>query len=200
MLRNTVLFIFIILFFTSCLKTYPDYYKFKYVQSTEITDFKAATNKLVMQMENKLLSIKPRVNSKYIYVVDFVNIRNLELTSQLGFFLSSEVKAHVSNKFDLNVKEIEYMKYFKFGVDGSKLLSRDLDEVNMNNLNQTYALVGTYAITQRQLIMYLKLIDMSNGNILKTTSHSIELTEEIMKLEEVVPNKKRAAVRPRVVL
>lgn len=198
MIKNIILASLLTVFFTSCVNTYPDYYKFKYLRSTKLTDFKGETKKLLMQMEDKLLQIKPKVRNKFIYVVDFVNIKNLELTSQLGFFLSTEIKAHVSNEFDISVKELEYMKYLKFGNDGSKLLSRDLDEVNMSNVDKTFALVGTYAITQRQLIMYLKLIDMKTGNILKTTSRSTVLTEEIMKLEEVprsTPN-----LRPRMVL
>lgn len=186
-----VIFSFIILFiFTGCIKEYPEYYKVKYILSTKITDFSKPTENLLLQMGDKLSYVTQKVKGKHIYVVDFVNIQNLETTSQLGLFLSSEIKKHVSYHFDLNVRELEYMQYFKLGVNGSKLLSRDNNEIIMDNLDKTYALVGTYAITQRQLILYLKLIDMKKGTILTTTSEKIELTDEIINLEK---EKRRAS-------
>lgn len=161
----------------------PNYYKFKYFLSTEITDFKTPTERLLTKMNDKLLYIGPQVLDKYIYVVDFVNIKNLDLTSQLGFFLSTEIKSNIAHLYGYKIKELEYMKYFKMNESGTKLLSRDTKDIS-NNFEKTYALVGTYAITQRQLILYLKLIEMKSGNILSTTSESIEITDEIIELEK----------------
>ena len=160
-----------------------NYYKFKYFLSTEITDFKTPTENLLLKMNPKLLSIGPQIIDKQIYVVDFMNIKNLDLTSQLGLFLSSEVKSNVSHLYGYKIRELEYMKYFKMNETGTKLLSRDTKDI-LKDFEKTYALVGTYAITQRQLILYLKLIDMKSGNILSTTSESIEITDEILQLEK----------------
>ena len=110
------LFLSILTIFTiqGCvLKESSDYYKFKYILSTKITDFKEPTEKLVLQMNDKLLAISPRIIDKYLYVTDFMNIKNLNTTSELGLFLSSEVKSNIAKFYGYKVKELEYMKYFK---------------------------------------------------------------------------------------
>lgn len=196
-MNKFILLVLILLNFQGCMVEQQNYYKFKYLLSTEITDFKTPTEKLLMKMNDRLLYIGPQVMDKYIYVVDFMNIKNLDLTSQLGFFLSTEIKSNISHFYGYRVKELEYMKYFKMNESGTKLLSRDTKDVS-NNFEKTYALVGTYAITQRQLILYLKLIEMKSGNILSTTSESIEITDEIIDLEK--NNKINTESRPHLVL
>ena len=163
-------------FIGEVIKETSDYYKFKYILSTKITDFKEPTEKLVLQMNDKLLAISPRIIDKYLYVTDFMNIKNLNTTSELGLFLSSEVKSNIAKFYGYKVKELEYMKYFKLDDTGSKLLSRDTKDI-LNDFEKTYALVGTYVITQRQVILYLKLIEMKSGVVISTTSESIEITE-----------------------
>ena len=195
---NLLVLIFVSLFFNACVNEYPDYYKAKYVLPTNVTNFNALAEDLVDDMHKDILSIVPK-SRKVIYVSDFVNIQNLEVTSQLGFFLSSEVKAYVTSQYNLNIKEIEYTKYLKFNDTGFRTLSRDYDEINKDNFNKSYILAGTYAITQRQLILYLKLIDMKTGNLVRASSKSINLTEEIMKLEEKNSNSSNV-LRPRLVL
>lgn len=197
-MRNFFIYIFIFFNFQGCVVLeYPDYYKLKYVLSTKITDFKTPTEKLLFKMNDNLLYIGPHIIDKYIYVVDFMNVKNLKLTSQLGLFLSSEIKSNITSFYGFKVKELEYMKYFKIDESGTKLLSRNRDDI-LNNFEKTYALVGTYAITQRQLILYLKLIDMNTGIIMATTSESIEITEEIIEMEKTY--KKEISTRPHLVL
>lgn len=194
------IFVSLIIMFTfqGCLIEHQNYYKFKYLQSTEITDFRIPIEKLLIKMNERLLNIRPYIIDKHIYVVDFMNIKNLDLTSQLGFSLSSEVKSSVTYLFGYKIKELEYMKYFKIDESGTKLLSRNINDVS-NTFEKTYALIGTYVVTQRQLILYLKLIDMTSGNILATTSESIEITDEILEMEKNY-RKEKINLKPHVVL
>lgn len=198
MKKITFILLPLFLLFTGCINEYPEYYKAKYVLSTNVTDFNELAQDLVDDMDKDIISIIPK-SKRVIYVSDFVNIQNLEVTSQLGFFLSSEVKSYVTSKYNLNIKEIEYTKYLKFNETGLRALSRDYDEINKDNINKSYILAGTYAITQRQLILYLKLIDMKTGNLVRATSKSINLTDEVIKLEEN-NNQNRPMLRPRLVL
>lgn len=198
MKKITFILLPLFLLFTGCINEYPEYYKAKYLLSTNVTDFNELAQDLVDDMDKDIISIIPK-SKRVIYVSDFVNIQNLEVTSQLGFFLSSEVKSYVTSKYNLNIKEIEYTKYLKFNETGLRTLSRDYDEINKDNINKSYILAGTYAITQRQLILYLKLIDMKNGNLVRATSKSINLTDEVIKLEEN-NNQNRPILRPRLVL
>jgi TolB-like protein len=193
---SKIFFITILLIFTGCGITS----KFPYFEGTKVTDFKTPTEKLVSGMKDKLLSISPRILNKHIYVVDFVNVKNLDVTSQLGPSLSLEVKSHISKMFNYRIKELEYMKYFKISENGAKLSSRDLNDI-MNDTDRTYALVGSYLITDQQLMMYLKLIDMKTGDILSTTSQSIAVTDEILNMERNVQKDENVVSgRPRLVL
>ncbi len=195
-IRNTFFILILPFLFSACLKTYPDYYKLKYFQSTKTTNLKAHTNRLVDGLSSEISSILPRMNQS-IYVIDFVNLENLKTTSQLGFLLSSEVKTHIIQKFHIPIKELEYTKYIKIGKNGTKNLSRDIDDINTKEIKKTFAFVGTYSITQRQLILYLKLINMKTGNILGMSSHYMSLTDEIIKLEN---QENKPVLKPHVVL
>ena len=89
------LFLLILTIFTiqGCvLKESSDYYKFKYILSTKITDFKEPTEKLVLQMNDKLLTIGPRIIDKYLYVTDFMNIKKSKYNFRIRSFLSSRSK------------------------------------------------------------------------------------------------------------
>ncbi|MDY0326635.1 MAG: FlgO family outer membrane protein [Arcobacteraceae bacterium] len=122
---------------------------------------------------------------KDFYVVDFVNIENLENKSQLGFILSNHLK---SNFFkvcsDLTIKEIELGKNIKLGRNGSKILTRELDELKSKVVEENSNIViGTYAITTDRLMIFLKVIDLETGIIKSSTSTATPLTAEILGLE-----------------
>jgi len=109
----------------------------------------------------------------------------LENHSELGFILSSEVKSSVTQQFGHSIYEIEFAKYLKFGSNGSKLLSRKVGEIRNKELSgSSYALIGTYAFTQRQIIFYLKIVDLTNGVIIKASTIKRNLTDEIILLEQ----------------
>ncbi len=180
-----ILGIFVVTFFfegCSLINEYTDSYKFKYQHSTAVTDFSKVTDILITQLEP---TIKQLSKKTPIYVIDFTNLEYLENFSELGFLLSSEIKTHVTQKYNLKVKQIEYMKYLKIGKAGTKLFSRKVQDLKTTNLlNCTYALVGTYAFTQRQLILYLNLVELKTGIIIKSATYSTIQTDEIIHLEQ----------------
>jgi hypothetical protein len=101
-----------------------------YSSSNKTTDFKTPTEKLILNMNDKLLYIGPKILGKYIYVVDFVNVKNLNVTSQLGPSLSLEIKSHISCMYGYRIKELEYMNYyFKINEKGTKLSSREVNDL-----------------------------------------------------------------------
>jgi TolB-like protein len=111
--------------------------------------------------------------------------------------LSEEVKTIVTQKLDLPIISIEYMQYLKLGKMGTSFLTRDLKQVANKKINSnTYALVGTYTFTKRQLILYLKLIDLTNGVILKSSTRAKNLTDEIIQFELIRPEKQPTIYRP----
>lgn len=160
-----------------------DSFKFKYLHLTTTTNFTDLTEDLLAQLCSEI----QEVNSDKIpfYVVDFTNLKDLENHSELGFMLSDELKTQVTQMCDIPVYAIEYTKYLKIGANGTKFLSRDLDDLNMKKADRnSYALVGTYAFTQRQLILYLKLIDLRTGVIIKSATEKTLITDEIIHLEK----------------
>jgi len=179
--------LFLISLFTGCsmVKTSDDSFKFKYFQSTSTTNFDALTENLLSDICPTLQDIKSK--TKYIspiYVTDFVNLEDLDNNSKLGFILSDSLKTNVTQNCNWPIKEVEFTKYLSLGKNGTKLLSRNVSYIKDGNLDQnTYALVGTYIITQRQLMIYLKLINLKNGVILKSSSKRLSLTDELKTLE-----------------
>lgn len=170
----------------SLINSSQESYKFKYFQSTEVTNFHLLTKELLKDLSLTILEIKSkRKNISPLYVTDFVNIKELKNKSQLGFILSDTLKTNITQDLNWPIYQIEFTKYLKVGTKGTNLMSRDVDELKYKNIDEnTYALVGTYAITQRQLILSLKLVNLKNGVILKSASKGIKLTDEIIKFEE----------------
>lgn len=170
---------------TSIIKESEDSFKLKYYQSTATTNFNSLVEDLLDQICPTIKSMTTKRNNKPFYVVDFVNIKDLENNSELGFLLSDELKTLITQKCNRTVYSIEYTKYMKIGEYGTDILSRDLDELNRTKINRnTYALVGSYAITQRQLILYLKLVNLRTGVIHKAATKSRNLTDEILDFEK----------------
>lgn len=183
--------------FTGCslINSSQDSIKFKYYQSTGMTNFHILTQNLLKDLSPTILDIKSkkRIISP-LYVTDFVNIRSLANRSQLGFILSDELKTNITQDLNWPIYQIEFSKYLKVGGNGTSILSRDTDDLKYKNIDDnTYALVGTYAITQRQLLLYLKLINLKNGVILKSATKRLTLTDEIINLE-----KKKEEIQPQV--
>lgn len=159
---------------------------FKHIQLTNSTNFEWITYNLLNDLfypicediQEKTKGVMP------IYVVDFVNLQSLENQSELGFILSNNVKSQVTQKCNTPIYSLEYAKYLKMGKNGSSMLTRDTNEMAATKMNKnTYALVGSYMITQRQLITYLKMIDLNSGLILKSVTDRATLTEEVQRLE-----------------
>jgi len=176
-----------IIFFNGCflnnfVNEYDDSYKLKYYRSTAVTDFTDISNDLLSQLCDTL---KKLPKSQPLTVIDFTNIKELENYSELGFVLSEEIKTLVTQKCNWSVQQLEFMRYLKVGANGTKLLSRDFQDIKNEQLQDNgYALIGTYAFTQRQLILYLKLVDLSNGVIIKSATQRTTLTDEIISLEK----------------
>lgn len=135
--------------------------------------------------------------SSILYITDFVNIASLENTSQLGFILASNTKVAILNNdtnTDTNdkkakktiIKELTIGKNIKIGKQGIKLLSRELSKLKTTKiLANSQVLVGTYAITSKQLIVYLKLINLDTDELLFSKTTSVPITDEILELEGI---------------
>ncbi|PHO17355.1 hypothetical protein CPU12_11005 [Malaciobacter molluscorum LMG 25693] len=118
-----------------------------------------------------------------VLVSDFVNIDKLENRSRLGFLLSATLKDRLLAN-NITVKEIELRKHFALGENGFNVLSRDTNDINTKIDNARYAFVGTYSITTKTLIVFIKLIDLQTGNIILSSQESTFITDEILDLEK----------------
>ncbi|RLD40587.1 MAG: hypothetical protein DRI86_15020 [Bacteroidetes bacterium] len=184
----------LVFFFNACVSSdtqvleYTEANKLKYQHSTDITNFSLLTEKLL----NDLCPTLNKLNkSTPLLVIDFTNIKELENHSELGFLLSEEIKTHTTQKCDWTINQIEFMRYLKIGANGTKLFSRDSQDIKYEEIKENgYALVGTYAFTQRQLILYLKIINLKTGVIIKSSTATTLLTDEIIWLEKKAENTK----------
>ncbi len=145
------------------------------------TNFFALTHYLIEPICQKIES------NKILYVTDFVNESNFSNKSQLGFLLSNNLKVNVLDNYckkDIEIKSFELAENLKIGGDGSKILSRKLMELRIKNLDDcNQILVGTYIFTKKQVIFYLKLINLESGNIVSSNYIATPLTFELEELE-----------------
>ena len=189
--------IFLSLLFSSC--AYKD-------PISGSNNFHSLVSKLVDESASK---IKKNVSSEDVILVsDFVNLDKLKNKSQLGFLLSSMLKDSLVSQ-NIIVREIELGKEFEFGGSGFNMLTRNKDNISTSKITkERYAVVGTYSITSKSLNLFIKLIDIRNGNILSSSYERTDIDNEILDLEgekQQLPeeNKKQQSttnVRPHVVL
>lgn len=145
-------------------------------------DFQSLVSGMV---ETSYKKIQKRVSKEEVILVsDFVNIDKLENHSKLGFLLSETLKNSLSSK-DIIIREIELAKNFKIGEHGFNILSRNQHEVYDEIVEANFAMVGTYSITSKRLIVFIKLIDIHSGHILSSSSKSVMIDDEISQLENV---------------
>jgi hypothetical protein len=178
------LFVFtIILVFTGCIA-----YKKDNDFTKRSTNFSLLVNKL-----SKTICSSIDKNS-ILYVTDFVNETNLKNISQLGFLLSNELKVDILRKScakNVSLKEFQLAKNLQIGKQGSRVLTRDLNKIKIKNLqDDKQILVGSYMLTKKQLIVFLKLINLKSGNSVSSSSVSTPLTQEIQELEGINTTKK----------
>jgi|GEM_PF-566273 hypothetical protein len=171
-LKYVTISIFLVLFFTSCSYKNP-------ISGTN--NLHSLVSKLVDESATK---IKQNVSSQDVILVsDFVNLDKLKNKSQLGFLLSSMLKDSLVSQ-NLIVREIELGKEFEYGKNGFNLLTRNRDKIAADKLNkEKYAVVGTYSITSKSLNVFIKLIDIRNGNILSSSYERTDIDDEILSLE-----------------
>lgn len=150
--------------------------------SESVTDFKFLTSKLVSS------AFCEKINSNTsLYVTDFVNESNLDNKSELGFLLSNELKVNILKSNctkNVAIKTFNLGSNLKIGQNGAKILTRDLQQLKIQNIeDDKQIVVGSYVITNKQLILFLKLINLQNGDTIISSTSSSLLTSEIKDLE-----------------
>ncbi|PLY04120.1 MAG: hypothetical protein C0625_17325 [Arcobacter sp.] len=131
-----------------------------------------------------------------ILVSDFVNLDNLKNRSKLGFLLSDHLKDSLLNH-NIMVREVELSENFQYGRHGLNLLTREQKDINKKYVDSQYAVVGTYTITTKSLIVFIKFIDITNGNILSSSNAETTIDPEILELEGIKPER-RLIIAPMV--
>ncbi len=181
--KSTIILVFITFIFTSCSSVI--YKVDDIINKSDGTDFTKLSNKLSINICSSLESYNQMED---IYITDFVNISSLKNRSQLGFLLSSDLKvATVSNcSNNLNIKELALGQSIKIGSQGVKILSRDISNLKIKTVSTDgKVIVGTYTITSKKLIIYIKVLDLKDGTIYYSQSTSTNITDEILELEGI---------------
>ena len=150
------------------------------------TDFQALVDDMVDDSSAKLK--RNIAKDDVVLVSDFVNLDNLQNHSKLGFLLSDALKNSLSKK-DIIIRQVELGETFTLGKHGFNVLTRNQQKVNKEVNSERYAVVGTYSVTTKRLIVFIKLIDIRSGNILSSSSNSVIIDKEILQLE-VTPKQK----------
>ena len=172
-IKPIFLSIFFMLFLTSCSVLNKNLIDIS-------TDFETLVDDMVEESYPKLK--KNIAIDDIILVSDFVNLDNLQNHSKLGFLLADNLKNSLSKR-DIIIRQVELGTQFTLGKHGFNVLTRDQSKIDPNVKDAFYAAVGTYSITKKRLIVFMKLIDIRTGHILTSSSNSVILDGEIRDLE-----------------
>jgi len=176
-MKKYILGVIVLIVFAGCVSDSSN------ISKPKITNF----NQLTQQLSEPLCS-KIKDNS-LLYMTDFVNEKNLQNRSQLGFLLSNELKVNILKPNCTNgvsFKSFQLATNLFSNEKGTHILTRDLKYIKAKTLQEDKKIiVGTYMFTPEQLILFLKYIDLESGNILFTTSTSTAVTDEIKNLEGI---------------
>lgn len=122
-----------------------------------------------------------------LYVTDFVNQGDLENKSQLGFVLSDALKVNLLNSGCVrknSIKTFNLAKYPTINQNGIKMLTRELKKMKTKSIqDDKQILIGTYTITSKQLLLFLKLVSLETGDTIASSSTTTYITNEILELE-----------------
>ncbi len=102
---------------------------------------------------------------KRVIVTEFVDLTSLENHSKFGYVLSNSIKNSIIAEIKADVIEAEVSKYFKLSANGLKVLTRDTDAIRSDNLNVKHAVAGTYTYTDKEAVVFVKLVNLENGII-----------------------------------
>lgn len=183
---KVVWLLILLTFFTSCSSNVP-FKDMAYIDHKNLVgtnSFESLVDSLIKKQE---LKVKKIVGKDVVLVSDFVNLDRLKNRSKLGFLLAEHLKNSLSNR-NITVREVELGKQFEFGQSGFNILTRKQENISNQFVDNNFALVGTYSITTESLIIFIKLIDINNGNILSSASGSTLIDNEIKELERANRN------------
>lgn len=173
-----IILILAIVVFSGC--SVPEFY---YKNELKATNFEEIVSELLSKASNQIFPNMTR--DEVLLVSNFADSFTLKSDTKLSFVLTDNLKSKLTSKYSYTIREIELSKSFRFGKEGFKVLTRDVKSIN-NSVNKArYAVVGTYTITKNQLLLFLKLVDIHNGDVLASSSNSTLLTQEITHLNNI---------------
>lgn len=180
---TTYIFIFFSFLFISCVD------QFNYDnQDKDYTNFTSIVDSLTSPICDKL------EDDSIVYITDYVNEKDLKNRSQLGFVLSSQTKVSIlkaSCSNDIKLQDLQLAKNLRIGQNGSRILTRDINSLKNTNIkDDKQLLAGSYIITNKQILFFLKLINLRTGNIISSSTTSRKISSEIKALEGIKERKK----------
>ena len=180
--------IFFIIFLSSCsdiTKNIANSYPSNHKNFSGSNNFDSLVDNLIRKQEFRVRRYLSK--DEVVLVSDFVNLDKLKNRSKLGFLLSEHLKNGLLNR-SIIVREVELAENFQYGENGFNILTRNQRDISNKTVDSKYAFVGTYSITTESLIVFIKLIDITNGNILASSNNKTLIDNEIIELERTPIN------------
>lgn len=144
-------------------------------------EVKVNYTKLAHEAVNQVFANAP-VTVDRVLVTDFVDLTSLNNQSKFGYVLSNNIKNAVINTKNVGVVEAEVSKYFKISGNGLKVLSRDVETIRADRIKVQNALVGTYTYTEKEVVVFVKLIDLQTGEIKGSYSRTLPMNCAMMMM------------------
>lgn len=111
--------------------------------------------------------------SSTIISTDFVDIKNYK-SDKAGMFLNELFRSSMSNLCCAKIVQAEFGQYFRLNdKDGFVSLTRDIEKIKAPEYKNSKAIVSTYNISDSNLYLFVRVVDINSGKILKMINKKI---------------------------
>jgi TolB-like protein len=138
---------------------------------TNTTNKEVKTNlqDLIDDLTDQLLANHLNLDTNYILVTSFVDLNQLNSSSDFGRLLSENMISNLHAK-GFRVKEYRGQSAISVNAQGEFHITRDIKKLP-DEIEASYVLIGTYSAMNENLSsINVRIIDFSNGDIYATAS------------------------------
>jgi hypothetical protein len=108
-----------------------------------------------------------------VLVADFVDLQNF-LPNQYGVVMGELMRGSLNISCCYRIVQAEFSKYFKLTESGLVVLSRNVNDIKTDKYNQPECIVGTYSFLNSKLIIFVRRINTTTGQITKMVMREID--------------------------
>jgi hypothetical protein len=108
-----------------------------------------------------------------VLVADFVDLQNYQ-PNQYGILMGELMRGSLNSYCCSKIIQAEFAKYFKLTESGLVVLTRNVSDIKTDKYSQPECIVGTFSFLNSKLIIFVRRINTTTGQISKMVMREID--------------------------